>query len=88
MIAIHIKSRTKTITHKFSSILYIFAFFFLLQVQHALSEKLAILLDVDGELWRATSPIPLRKEEKVKIIKIKGLELSVTPLNQKGTTHV
>ncbi|HUX78680.1 MAG TPA: nodulation protein NfeD [Alphaproteobacteria bacterium] len=34
---------------------------------------------VDGELWKARSPLPLKKGQEVKVIKCDGLELIVKP---------
>ena len=39
---------------------------------------------VDGELWKARSSSPLKKGQKVEVVKCEGLELIVRPLGQKG----
>lgn len=42
---------------------------------------------VDGELWKARSPLSLKKGQEVEVIKCEGLELIVRPQNQKGDKH-
>jgi len=43
---------------------------------------------VGGESWKAQSPGPLKRNQEVKIIKVKGLELTVEPVNTKGDKDV
>ncbi|MBY0500562.1 MAG: nodulation protein NfeD [Alphaproteobacteria bacterium] len=38
---------------------------------------------IEGELWKAHTPLPLKKGESVRIVKCKGLEVIVKPLDQK-----
>ncbi len=40
---------------------------------------------VGGELWKARSSLPLKKGQLVEITHYKGLELTVKPLNKRGT---
>lgn len=42
---------------------------------------------VDGELWKARSPLPFKKGQEVEVVKCEGLELMVKPLSQKGAKH-
>jgi len=34
---------------------------------------------LEGELWRATSPVPVAKDQKLKVRSIDGLTLHVEP---------
>lgn len=44
-------------------------------------------IKIAGELWRATSTIPLKRGQNVKVIKIDGLVLTVEPIDHEGGSY-
>jgi membrane-bound serine protease (ClpP class) len=42
---------------------------------------------VHGELWKARTPVPVRKGQKLRVSAVEGLQLSVTPLEPEETRN-
>lgn len=45
------------------------------------------MVDLDGELWEAEAPGPVRAKEKVRVVAVEGLVLKVVPVGTTGTVY-
>ena len=52
------------------------------QTRTSLKVESGGMVFVDGELWRAYSPVPIPKGQRVRVVAVKGLQLDVEPVEQ------